>query len=209
MKTGYSLLLGEYIDAEKVNYLDCKLFQIVCPNCKEPIFKVDRELVSTPVEYLSHYNRDKGYVAECELRVNSLSREEIATSNNLSRGQRLEYFLSVLQETISTTLYPQDETSQTKVNKLLNRVAKSKSLKHYRELMFDYERKTNAKISAPCSKRRRLSRKCLTSTQLGKRKAVRTRLSVCVARTYRELAARRILIILNIARATSPESVFQ
>lgn len=147
MKTGYSLLLGEYIEAQKVNYIDCKAFQIVCPNCKEPTFKVNREVTSTPVEYLSHYNRDKGYVAECELRVSSLSKEEIAKSNNLSRGQRLEYFLSVLQEAISTTLYPQDEASQTKVNKLLNRFGKSKSLKHYRELMFEIERRTDAKIS--------------------------------------------------------------
>ena len=98
MKTGYSLLLGEYVDAQKVNYVDCKQFQIVCPICKEPIFKVNRELTSTPIEYLSHYQKDKAYIAECELRVRSLSKEEIAKSNSVSRDQRLEYFLGVLKK---------------------------------------------------------------------------------------------------------------
>ena len=44
MKLGYSLLLGEHIEAEWIEYTDCKVFQIVCPNCKEPIFKVFRQV---------------------------------------------------------------------------------------------------------------------------------------------------------------------
>ena len=147
MKTGYSLLLGEYIEAQKINYDDCKNFQVVCPSCKEPIFKVQRELTANPTEYLSHYERDKSYVAECELRVSALTKEEIAKSNTLSRDQRLEYFLSVLQKAISQTLYPQDDISQSKVAKLLQTLARSKSLKSYRELLFAFERKAYAKVS--------------------------------------------------------------
>jgi hypothetical protein len=147
MRTGYSLLLGEYVGAERINYDDCKHFQIVCPSCKEPIFKVQREVASSPTQYLSHYDRDKSFLAECELRVGALNREEIARSNNLSRGQRLVYFLSVLQTAIPKTLYPPDDISQSKVNKLLETLDRSKALKRYRELLFAFERKAYAKIT--------------------------------------------------------------
>ncbi len=76
-ETVYSLLLGEYIEAEKISYVDCKGFQIVCLCCKEPIFKVNRENAVKSIEYLSHYDKDKSYVTECELRVEALSKEEI------------------------------------------------------------------------------------------------------------------------------------
>jgi hypothetical protein len=147
MRTGYSLLLGEYVDAERLAYKDCKDFQIVCPCCKEPTFKVSREVAARPVQYLSHYEKDKSFAEECELRVRSLAKEDMARSNNLSRGQRLEYFLSVLQSAISITLYPQDDTSQSKVNKLTQMLGRSKSLKRYRELLLTYERKMYGKMS--------------------------------------------------------------
>lgn len=147
MRTGYSLLLGEYVEAERISYEDCKAFQIVCPSCKEPIFKVNRDVATTPVQYLSHYEKDKSFVAECELRVGALTKEEITRSNNLSRGQRLQYFLSVLQEAIPIALYPRDELSQSKVAKLTHMLNGSKSLKRYRELLFAYERKVYANMS--------------------------------------------------------------
>jgi hypothetical protein len=147
MKTGYSLLLGEYVGAERLSYEDCKAFQIVCPSCKEPIFKVNREVVTAPVQYLSHYEKDKSFIAECELRVDALTKEEITRSNNLSRGQRLQYFLSVLQEAIPSVLYPQDDVSHSKIAKLTHLLSRSKALKRYRELLFTYERKAFANIS--------------------------------------------------------------
>jgi hypothetical protein len=147
MRTGYSLLLGEYVEAERISYEDCKAFQIVCPSCKEPIFKVNREVTTKPISYLSHYEKDKSFVAECELRVSALTKEEIIRSNNLSRGQRLEYFLSVLQTAISSALYPQDDISLSKLTKLTHMLGRSKSLRRYRELLFAYERKMYAKMS--------------------------------------------------------------
>jgi hypothetical protein len=147
MKTGYSLLLGEYVEAKRISYEDCKAFQIVCPSCKEPIFKVNREVTTKPIQYLSHYEKDKSFVAECELRVSALTKEEITRSNNLSRGQRLEYFLSVLQTAIPSALYPQDDNSLSKLTKLTHMLGRSKSLKRYRELLFAYERKMYSKMS--------------------------------------------------------------
>jgi hypothetical protein len=100
MKLGYSILLGEHIKAHTIDYSDCKAFQIVCPNCKEPVFKVFREQPPPGVHYLSHYEKDKSYETECELRVKSITNNDIEHGNTLSRGQRLEYFLSVLKEAI-------------------------------------------------------------------------------------------------------------
>jgi len=100
MKTGYSLLLGEYINADAINYIDCKNFQITCPYCHEPIFKVLRKFPNS-VHYLSHYNKDKAYIEECENRVSKTTKEHMEEHNMISRGQRLEYFLSVLKDEIN------------------------------------------------------------------------------------------------------------
>ena len=99
MKSGYSLLLGEYVDAESVGYKDCKSFQIVCPACKEPVFKVERTIPQS-LHYLAHYEASKAFEAECELRVGRISEQDKKRENILSRGQKLEYFLSVLRSAI-------------------------------------------------------------------------------------------------------------
>lgn len=54
MKLGYSNLLSELIRAELIDYKDSEKFQIVCPCCKEPVFKVIRSNESIPIHYLSH-----------------------------------------------------------------------------------------------------------------------------------------------------------
>ena len=77
MKLGYSLLLGEHIEAEWIEYTDCKVFQIVSPNCKEPIFKVFRQVPPPGVHYLSHYEKDSAYEADCELRVASMGKKKL------------------------------------------------------------------------------------------------------------------------------------
>ena len=39
MEIGYSLLLSSYVPATEMEYSDTEDFMIVCPNCKEPVFK--------------------------------------------------------------------------------------------------------------------------------------------------------------------------
>ena len=95
MHTGYSILLGEYIDAKLISYRDCEPFQIVCPACNEPIFKVARSKEKGAVEYLSHYKKEGSYNSDCELRVSSISSTERGQHNSQSRDQKLSYFLSV------------------------------------------------------------------------------------------------------------------
>ncbi len=101
MKLGYSILLGETLDASALQYRDCERFQVVCPNCHEPIFKV-RRAAETPDEchFFAHYAASKAYQGNCDLRVKSYSRVDLEAQNQVSRDQRLSYFLSVLKRTL-------------------------------------------------------------------------------------------------------------
>ncbi len=125
MKLGYSLLLGEHISAQSIEYSDCKTFQIVCPNCKEPVFKVFRSVPPPGIHYLSHYEKDKAYEAECELRVASLGVREMETANALSRGQRLEYFLSVMRSSILDAASRITQLPREKAEKQINSIIMS------------------------------------------------------------------------------------
>ena len=98
MRSGYSILLGEYIDANSLEHRDCEPFQIVCPSCHEPLFKVERSISS--VHYLSHYKQSDSYDAECERRVSSKSNSEIHSHNTVSRNQRLQYFLAIFKKAL-------------------------------------------------------------------------------------------------------------
>ena len=140
MKMGYSLLLSEYIDAEKIDYIDCKNFQIVCPSCKEPIFKVERRFEAQAIHYLSHYSKDKAYVDECELRVTRISQAEIQEANSLSRNQKLEYFLSVLKDAILENEYPQDAEKLKSVKSLLSKLSQSAAVQAFRDRMSEVSR---------------------------------------------------------------------
>ncbi|MGD9687841.1 MAG: hypothetical protein AB7U43_12815 [Desulfobacter sp.] len=133
MKTGYSMILGEYIDAAILSHRDCEPYQIVCPSCREPLFKVARKAGEASIDYLSHYNADKAYNSDCELRISSMKKEEIENTNKVSRDQRLEYFLSVLRDLVSANpMYPQGTAkSQTTLNK-------SKALAFFRDAHYQF-----------------------------------------------------------------------
>lgn len=102
MKLGYSILLGESMTAAAVEYRDCEHFQIVCPSCREPVFKAVRESTGRDaIHYLSHYSVGKAQRADCELRVKGLSLADIERQNAESRDQRLRYFWSKLKSVFS------------------------------------------------------------------------------------------------------------
>lgn len=119
MKIGYSLILGEHVDACGLSHRDCEPYQIVCPACKEPVFKVERKADQAQIDYLSHYTSEKAYNSECELRVSSMNKEVLQKSDKQSRNQRLEYFLGVLRELIARNpMYPNGTAkSQAALNK--------------------------------------------------------------------------------------------
>ena len=87
MRYGYSNLLGETVPAELLEYHDCEQFQVVCPNCREPVFKAVRR---TPAEvhFLSHYEASQALQQECELRVAAFRRNSRETVEGERRNWR-------------------------------------------------------------------------------------------------------------------------
>jgi hypothetical protein len=136
MKYGYSILLGEHIEATSIDYDDCKSFQIVCPCCKEPIFKVRREQDKKEmIHYLSHYEKSASYAADCELRVNSLKSDDVEKSNASSRNQKMNYFLSVLRDAVLKNEYG---GNLNKLVGMLKQMEKSKALQFMRERFYEF-----------------------------------------------------------------------
>jgi hypothetical protein len=104
MKYGKSLLLGELISAEQVDYEDVRKnrFWIVCPVCNEAIFKVVRQTedLALDTHYFSHYEATRSYTTDCELRVRRITEAELHTIAVQSREQKLKYFIATLQDAI-------------------------------------------------------------------------------------------------------------
>ncbi len=139
MKTGYSILLGEFIDAEVLEHRDCEPFQIVCPVCSEPLFKVSRSEESKSSEYLSHYRKSEAYDPNCELRSERSASRERKKHNSQSRNQKLEYFLSVFRAALANdpvTSYSKGLESTQKF------FEKSKALKIFRSWHLDSARRS-------------------------------------------------------------------
>lgn len=116
MKTAFSLLLQEYVNPFELDYEDCRTFQIVCPVCKEPIFKVSRKIDDKATDYFSHYRQDKTLNEQCELRVNRIPTERIEETRSESRNQKLVLFLGVFQDIIW-----ENEYSKTNIKKAKQR----------------------------------------------------------------------------------------
>jgi hypothetical protein len=136
MKYGYSLLLEEHIEAAAISDEDCTAFQIVCPLCKEPVFKATRETkAGKAVHCLSHYEKPVSHIAGCEWSVNSLQSGELKKSNTLSRKRKMKYFLSVLDEVVLKNEYqwiPRQLVDQ------LSQMKKSKSMRHLHKIFRQY-----------------------------------------------------------------------
>jgi len=138
MKYSYSLLIREYIYPEKVEYDDTKLFQLVCPECKEPVFKVKRD---DKINYFSHYKK-KSNDDICNLRVDSKNKNEIELESKENRGQNLKHFLSVFKKYLAL-----NETGNDKIINILEGILnKSKGINHildfYIEIVksFDFQK---------------------------------------------------------------------
>lgn len=136
MKIGYSNLLGEHLQADQLVHRDCEPFQVVCPACREPIFKVERNGEGDGIHYLSHYAAAKSFQEDCELRVSHLATEFMSKGNQSSRDQRLQYFLQVLRDLVARDkIY---KGSPDKSQKMLNR---SKAISWLRLQHYEMARK--------------------------------------------------------------------
>lgn len=136
MKTGYSILLGEFVNATSLAHRDCEPFQIVCPACREPLFKVERATHAEKIDYLSHYQKTSSYVADCELRVASSASEQ-GKHNQDSRNQKLTYFLAVFSKALESDPYVTYSKGLENSHSLINR---SKAWRFFREQCFSAAR---------------------------------------------------------------------
>lgn len=102
MRFGYSILLREFTEAEEVEFGDCELHQIVCPACRDPIFKKTRGRSGSEerTHFLSHYAADGEDDRDCELRCAAIGREHLAPFDAVHRKQTLQGFFAVLREAV-------------------------------------------------------------------------------------------------------------
>ena len=102
MRFGYSMLQQDAIAAEDLTYGLCEELLVVCPVCKEGVFKKVRQNKHTETHYLSHYQNTL-QSAECELRTKDLTHEQIKNMGaGIVRGQSMEEFYLSFQEIFYT-----------------------------------------------------------------------------------------------------------
>ncbi len=104
MKLARSALLQELLSAHALVYGDCERFQTICPDCGEAVFKVVRAIDDVETHYFSHHKKDLAFNQECELRVGSISSNQVRDENAKARGQTIAYFCSVLQAEVMDQL---------------------------------------------------------------------------------------------------------
>jgi hypothetical protein len=124
MKYGYSVLMGELVSACECGYDDCKQFQIVCPECYEPVFKVHRQ--ADNVNFLSHYKAENKSFEQCELRVAMYNSEKVSAANKVVRAQSLSLFLQQFQSQLRAMRWYPGQSSVMK-----NMITKNLLFKEY------------------------------------------------------------------------------
>lgn len=101
MDKGYSNLLTEILQATEIDADETADLQVVCPECREPVYKAVRH---GRIHYLAHYEAGRSAISECELRVNGIGGDSVIRSQHEARTQNLSYFLAVLPEMLDEVL---------------------------------------------------------------------------------------------------------
>lgn len=102
MDLGYSNLLGKHINASALDYNDCKRYHIVCPVCRERLFKARRtNSDGHERHYLSHFRSAAAHAHDCELRVASMGLTALDSFDHTTRGQYLDDYLRDFNDLIS------------------------------------------------------------------------------------------------------------
>lgn len=104
MKQGYSMLLADLVPADQLGYGDCSEFMVVCPVCKEGVFKALRKNGDRPdSHYLSHFHRDEAS-QRCELRISRMTDDEMRQSARAGdgKGQDVQQLIDRIQDVVVT-----------------------------------------------------------------------------------------------------------
>lgn len=94
MKKGYSNVHGLIVDAAELDYRDCEAFQIVCPECREFVFKSIRRGDDGAIHYFSHYAADPEANQHCELRVAQRFADGIPAEDLVEHEQTLQHYIA-------------------------------------------------------------------------------------------------------------------
>jgi hypothetical protein len=139
MRIGYSNFMRESVKAAEIGYTDCADFQIVCPCCREPIFKVHRPVEGGDgIHYLSHYAATRSDVQDCENRVGAVTEGQLSAERTSGRQQRLAMFLKVLRDEVDAS------TTEPRILAYRNRAERCKALAGLFDMMQDVHRKSLA-----------------------------------------------------------------
>ncbi len=101
MKDAYSNLASQYIEPHQVDHADMAEFQIVCPCCREPVYKSVRTHALGETGYFSHYRSAAEFASDCERRVLGISSGEKERANSEGRNQSLSVFRAVLRDAVA------------------------------------------------------------------------------------------------------------
>ena len=101
MEFATSLSTGKTYEAAKVSYAQVKALKLVCPVCKEKVFKRVRRIPHETHMFAHH----KGGSPDCEFYFPATSdNRSIADTDGMSRGQNFEEFINGIYEDIRQLL---------------------------------------------------------------------------------------------------------
>ncbi len=101
MEFAASLATGKTYEAPKVNYAQAKTLKLVCPVCKEKVFKRVRQIPHETHMFVHH----KGGSPDCELYFPAATYgSSVATDHSVPRGQTFEQFIKDIDASIASLL---------------------------------------------------------------------------------------------------------
>jgi len=131
MKKGYSDIFGITVDASEVVHKDCEAFQIVCPECREYVFKGLRQQGETAIHYFSHFRNDPDLNRQCELRAATREAQGQPSAGG-TQEQTLQSYLSCFTSMLESMPYIQDPEAFAKHRRIMDA---SKSYRNLRRLI--------------------------------------------------------------------------
>jgi hypothetical protein len=124
---------GEWVAANQCNHTSAANLGLICPECKELVFWVEGHTRNykdgNQTEIKPRFNHHKKAGAECELRVNSISREQLEQRNALARGQRLEKIKRWFW-TIFSNYFISELEAKWSLNQFVYAIRKASGIKH-------------------------------------------------------------------------------
>jgi hypothetical protein len=128
MKIGHSNLLGHLVESKDTTVQEVADMLVVCPECRSPIYKMQRGEGENAQHFFSHYPAQKDTAKECELRVARYTTERVIKERAKERLQNLKFFLAALDEMMLGVMEAQRGEIGEFERRLLKGISKSKNV---------------------------------------------------------------------------------